>query len=282
MGNRSCSSSHALILASWEANTSEWLDGKYFELRSKKRRLQDIVGDGGTLWIAVSRPTKLGRIYNLSFCLRSCTKVIYPTRGKFGEYAVKGDRLQSRYYPSSDAKLLLLALRFDPFRPINGPNVNQISNSIRTPRCLSESDVRLIEEYATESDRWSVFISYQRSNDDLNLATRLFDALQGMGVSVYRDLDRLRAGDEFSPILKHAVTRSHNLVVLIGRTTYESQWVRQEVEWALEANNRVVPILAGGDLSDWDKLSALHYLEMSSGLDAVVDLLYAALSCPVR
>jgi hypothetical protein len=268
-----CHTNQAIVLASWEKNSKAWRDGKFFELRSNKRRLQETAGGRGTLWIVVSRPASEGRLYTVSFRLNECQSKTYDTAGKFGRFAVVGDRDRSEFFATADARLLLLALRFDPVRPINGPADNQVSNSLRVPRCLNPSDVQLLEENAARSDRWSVFISYQR-RENLELATTLSEALQREGVSVFRDQEGLRGGDKWWPVIQRTISRSQRLVLLIGRTTHESTWVRKEVEHAFDNGVRVIPILSGGDFQSWGepgkRLSSLHALNMSDGFESVL------------
>jgi hypothetical protein len=268
-----CSSGHALVLASWEKNSEAWLDGRFFELRSRKQLLQDRVSNGGTLWIVVSRPSRHGRLYTLSFRLNECRPQTYSSHGRFGRYAVVGDHEKSRFLATADAKLLLLALRFDPVSPINGPADNQVSNSIRVPRCLSPADVGLLDEYATRSDRWSVFISYRQASEGA-LAGELSEALQREGVSVFRDQEGLRGGEKWWPTLKRAISRSRRLVVLIGPTTQQSTWVHSEIQHALDEGVRIVPVLAGGDFTGWGalrtELSSRHCLDLADGIEAVV------------
>lgn len=90
---------------------------------------------------------------------------------------------------------MLLALRFDSQRPINGPADDQISNSIRVPRCLSKLDIGLLEKNVARSDRWSAFISYRQA-EHLKLVQDFSEFLQLDGLSVFRDLDRLRGGSD--------------------------------------------------------------------------------------
>ena len=267
-----CTCGHAVVLASWEKNSQAWLDGKFFELRSKRRWLQETVGDGGTLWIVVSRPTHRGRLYTVSFRLNNCRSHTYREPGQFGRFAVVGDR-SSTFFATADARLLLLALRFDPRLPINGPEDNQISNSLRVPRCLTGPDIRLLEDNTARSDRWSAFISYQRGSDAA-VASELSEAMQLDGVNVFRDLEGLRGGDCWWPTLQRAIGRSKRLIVLIGAKTHESEWVRREVEYAFAENVRVVPVLAGGEFRRWgtlgERLSRLHALDWAAGLEAVL------------
>ena len=99
-----CSEGHALAIARWEDNHEHWLEGNYLGLVSKKPYLQEIVGEGGTLWIIVSRPGfEKRRLYSLSFRLNNCRLKTYPKAGTFGKYAVMGDPSQSTLFASNNA-----------------------------------------------------------------------------------------------------------------------------------------------------------------------------------
>lgn len=206
--------------------------------------------------------------------LRDCSAFDFSQEGDFGRHAVRGGAERSRLFATSDARLLLLALRFEPTNPINGPDDNQISKSLRVPRCLCQSDVRLLEDYSAQSDRWSVFISYQRRGD-LEAARDLSDALQQAGISVFRDQETLRGGDRWWLVIKRAISRSRRVIVLIGPDTHNSTYAMEEVRLALKEKVRVVPVLNGGELSQWGdlgrQLANLHALDLKNGIGSVVD-----------
>ncbi len=263
---------HALALARWEDNREGWLKGDYFGLTSKRTDLQDLVGDGGTLWIIVSRRRpKGGRGYSLSFRLDGCKRHRFSKTGKFGKYGVYGDPERSRLFPSVDARLLLLALRFEPYKPIDDQSdrLKVIGNSIQTPRQLNSADVKLLENFSLDADYWSNFISYQRTEADISKATRLANQLTREGISVYRDQEALRPGQRMWPALSDAVERAKNLILLIGPTTHKSQWVKKEVRHAIEHSTNIIPILAGGSLENWRefRLHKIHAAEYKSVLE---------------
>ncbi len=260
-----CATGHALAIARWEDNHKSWFEGEYFGLTSKRTDLQDLVGDGGTLWIVVSRGQAKGpRSYSLSFRLDKCKKHTYRNPGRFGRYAVVGDPDHSTLFASNEARLLLLSLRFDPFAPIDDGNhradkrkkkrtgrLKIIGQSIQTPRCLNPLDVKLLKDFAAETDRWSVFLSYKRTDTDTKIAKRLSTALQSRGVNVFRDQETLRADQRWWSTLKRAIGRARHLVIVIGRTTHESTWVKREVRHAIQEGVDVIPMLAGGSLENW-------------------------------
>jgi hypothetical protein len=251
---------HALAIARWEDNRESWLEGEYFGLASRKPYLQKLVGDGGTLWIVVSRPRpEGGRLYSLSFRLEKCRKITYPQGGKFGKYVVAGDINQSTLFANNDAKLLLLSLRFKPYRPIRSADL--IGQSLQTPRLLGMDDVQLLTEQAAAADRWSVFISYQ--HDDQEIAGRLSEDLQRSGIPVFRDKEALRAGEEWWPALQRAIARSRFFVLLLGTKTNDSEWVKRELAVAEKEGIPIIPVLAGGkfkDCAEFSKLKNRHAL----------------------
>jgi len=249
-----CRSRHALAIARWEENSESWREGKYFELTSRRSDLQDLVGDGGTLWVIVSRRRpRGGRTYSLSFRLDNCQAHTYRAAPRFGPFAVRGDDNRSTLFASNDAALLLLGLRFDPVNPIDNNNdrLRVVGQSIQRPRCLNRADVELLRAFGAEKDRWSIFLSYQRTAADTKAAKRLAAALQAHGRNVFRDQEALRAGQRWWPTLQRAIGRARHLVVLIGPTTHESTWVTREVRHALRKKVHVIPVVMGGSLRHW-------------------------------
>ncbi|MFY7867181.1 toll/interleukin-1 receptor domain-containing protein [Roseateles sp.] len=277
-------SGHALAIARWDRNSPAWLDGKYFGLASNRRDLQDLIGDGGTLWIVLSRrvPTG-GRNYSLSFRLDGCRKHTFRHPTEFGQFAVVADRSKATLFAANDARLLLLALRFEPPKPIDHPvdRLRVIGQSIQTPRALSTVDAKLLSEFSAESDRWSVFISYQGTDRDRTLAARLSAALHARGVAVFRDKESLRGGEKWWPVLQRAIERSRFFVLIVGDTTLHSPWVKKELQLALEQGISVIPILAGGTLGAWAGfgLAERHALDISlCQWGALVDQLCSAVA----
>ena len=284
---------NALAFVTAEQNDDSWLEGGFYGVASSKPRLQELAGNGGTVWVVVSRPhPDGGRMYTISMRLENCASKISridpetneprlfdaplvkpfadwkPSR--FGEYVVRGNVLQSKLIAANDAKLLLMSLRFVPFKPLKGPSPASISNSLRPSRELSEDDVQLLKEYADLADRWSVFISYKSEDSyrgeicgTLDMAGALSDFLQAYGVNVFRDKEKLRAGDKWPEVLKLAVERARCVVLLIGAHTHESDWVRREIDHARQKDVRVIPVLFRGNVKQWAtqseiKLASVH------------------------
>ena len=228
----------ALAIARRESNQQQWLEGKYFELRSRRRLLQDLVGDGGTLWVVVSRGGPTGRRYSLTFRFRDCRSHTYRRSGAFGRYAVRGDPARSEFFAENDARLLLLALRFQSGAPIE--SIQKIGAALQTPRRLAASDVALVERYAPVAGAWGAFLSYSRK--DLPEARMLNAALGKAGLSVFQDTVSIGAGQKWKEAIARGIAGSQVLVVLVSHNTTGSAWVEWEVELANQHRLPIIPV----------------------------------------
>ena len=104
-----------------------------------------------------------------------------------------------------------------------------------------------------------VFLSY-RHNDSADITARIFDHLsRRFGASnIFRDVDSIPLGADFREALKNAVQSCGAMVAVIGNTWLDSKdaggnrrlddindWVRIELEAALEHDIPVIPALVG-------------------------------------
>ncbi|MGH8563978.1 MAG: toll/interleukin-1 receptor domain-containing protein [Gammaproteobacteria bacterium] len=105
-----------------------------------------------------------------------------------------------------------------------------------------------------------IFVSYRRS-DSAGATGRLTDRLRqrfGEG-QVFRDLDGIEAGADFARAILDAIRASSVLLLIIGRSWTDSRhpdgrrrlddsedYVRREIEAALEAQIPVIPVLVEG------------------------------------
>lgn len=107
----------------------------------------------------------------------------------------------------------------------------------------------------------SVFISYRRS-ENLRQATYLEESLSailGPGV-VFRDQKAIKPGDAFPPLLDATIRNAAVVLVLIGpdwadlrdvksgqrRLDMREDFVRREIEVAIDARRKIVPLLLDG------------------------------------
>lgn len=105
-----------------------------------------------------------------------------------------------------------------------------------------------------------IFLSYRRQ-DSSSATGRLADRLEAVfgAAAVFRDHDSIGAGDDFAAAIRRAIEASTVLLVVIGpqwlaatlgdgrrRLDDPQDWVRLEIEAALDAGIGVVPVLVEG------------------------------------
>ena len=75
--------------------------------------------------------------------------------------------------------------------------------------------------------QYDIFLSYSR--DDVGWASKLQGKLVESGLRVFRDVDRLGAGEHWEPALTHALGESQHLVALWSASARNSDWVTREL-----------------------------------------------------
>ncbi len=94
----------------------------------------------------------------------------------------------------------------------------------------------------------TVFISYRRTNVPWALA--IFQNLNNHGYDVFFDYIGIAAGDFESVILENIRARAHFLVLLtpsaLERCGDPEDWLRREIEEALESQRNIVPLMLEG------------------------------------
>lgn len=95
----------------------------------------------------------------------------------------------------------------------------------------------------------SVFISYRRSISKY-IARLIFDALQARGYSVFIDIESIDSGKFDRIILNQIAARAHFILILspssLDRVADPNDWLRREIEYAIQLNRNIVPILVDG------------------------------------
>lgn len=121
-----------------------------------------------------------------------------------------------------------------------------------------------------------VFLSYSRQ--DASAAERLKHDLSMRGVNIWSDTD-LRAGDPWDRVLSSALERAEVVLVLISRSSIESNWVTSEWQSALARSKRVIPVLVeGARYSDLPPgLSHIQAANLNDGYQSTLDKLERAI-----
>jgi tetratricopeptide (TPR) repeat protein/Cdc6-like AAA superfamily ATPase len=106
----------------------------------------------------------------------------------------------------------------------------------------------------------TVFISYRRANSPWALA--IYQKLTANGFDVFFDYQGIASGDFERTILENIRSRAHFLVLLtpsaLERCSDPNDWLRREIETAIDARRNIVPIFLEG--FDFGSSSNLQYL----------------------
>src|SRR3974390_3543477 len=94
----------------------------------------------------------------------------------------------------------------------------------------------------------TVFISYRRRDEPWALA--VFADLTHNGYDVFIDYAGIGAGSFETAILENIKARAHFLVLLtptaLERINNESDWMRREIEAAIDSQRNIVPLMLAG------------------------------------
>lgn len=97
--------------------------------------------------------------------------------------------------------------------------------------------------------KYDVFISYRRDGGEYT-AKILRDSLGELGYAVFFDVESLRSGD-FNTRLYSVIDECKDFILILSpgaldRCRNEDDWVRREVEYALERGKNIVPVMLRG------------------------------------
>jgi hypothetical protein len=110
-----------------------------------------------------------------------------------------------------------------------------------------------------------IFISYAHQ-DANSVAELLYARLVGCGFSVWKDDHSLAPGAAFVREISKAVSEREYFLVLLSAEALKSDWVQKEIDMAIVANRKVIPVLLQ-DLVLPAHLATLQYLQMKDGVN---------------
>jgi hypothetical protein len=102
----------------------------------------------------------------------------------------------------------------------------------------------LASSFSPRSTGKKVFISYRRRNT-WGQARAIANSLKEHGMDVFLDIDSIGSGEFPAYIIKAIVEREY-FILLLTLDTLESEWVQKEVDYALTAGRKVIPVLLDG------------------------------------
>jgi hypothetical protein len=103
-----------------------------------------------------------------------------------------------------------------------------------------------------KSKQYDIFISYRREGG-METADAIYQRLQNAGYSVFLDLEQLKSG-KFNEQLLSVIDGCTDFIVVLppnalDRCCDEEDWVRREVEYAIEKGKNIIPVMLRG--FDW-------------------------------
>lgn len=113
----------------------------------------------------------------------------------------------------------------------------------------------------------SVFISHSALDHEL-VGTLIVSLLEQHGLSVWYSRDSIHAAEEWEKRIRQALMASDWFLVALSANSVQSEWVRAEVDWALEnRRGKLVPVLIG-DCDPQEchlRLRQIQYLDLRRG-----------------
>lgn len=111
----------------------------------------------------------------------------------------------------------------------------------------SQANPHKTEGTGTMAEEKTVFISYRRSVSSF-MARAIFMDLRANGFDVFMDVENIAAGEFDTIILNEIEARAHFLLILtpgsLDRCNEANDWLRREIETALNLGRNIVPVLA--------------------------------------
>lgn len=102
---------------------------------------------------------------------------------------------------------------------------------------------------------YDVFISYRRDGG-FEMARLLYEHLKSVGLNPFFDLEELRSGQFNERLYKEIEDSANFLLVLppksLDRCKNEDDWLRLEIEYAIEKDKNIIPLMMSG--FDWPEV----------------------------
>ncbi|NJM96030.1 MAG: toll/interleukin-1 receptor domain-containing protein [Phormidesmis sp. RL_2_1] len=114
------------------------------------------------------------------------------------------------------------------------------------------------------------FVSYSRADEAF--ALKLAERLRAEGVNLWIDQLDIPAGDRWDKAVQAALKSSQGLMVLLSKTSVDSDNVMDEVSYALDESKQVIPVLCGKCEIPF-RLRRLQYVDLSADFEAGFPLL---------
>jgi hypothetical protein len=104
----------------------------------------------------------------------------------------------------------------------------------------------------------TIFISYSRI--DSTTADQLVDALEELGIDVFRDIKNIEWGQSIPAKVMEGLEGAAAIIVILSPGSLKSQWVSYEIGFATASQKRILPFLTHPALDVPEFISDLIYL----------------------
>ena len=108
----------------------------------------------------------------------------------------------------------------------------------------------VLSRFEVRTSSKQVYLSYQKGLE--GTVARVARALSAAGIPYWYYEERVRPGDDFVDAMERGLRESSLMIHLIGPERGDGQWRTKELNWALEQQLRVIPVLAAG--AGYDRL----------------------------
>ena len=116
-----------------------------------------------------------------------------------------------------------------------------------------------------------IFISYRREGG-YAMARLLYECFKNTGLSVFLDLEELRAGP-FNDKLYEAIDSCENFVLVLppnslDRCVHQNDWLRLEIEHAIRQKKNIIPVMMDGFTFPEDLPPSMQVLPFFNGVQS--------------
>ena len=111
-----------------------------------------------------------------------------------------------------------------------------------------------------------IFVSYSRKNRDV--AEKLVKAMREAGLEVWFD-KQIESGQDWDEVLEQRIIEADNLVVILSKTSVQSDYVKNEIFFA-KNNNTTVNLIRIEECNLPLAIARMHYIEAIKDFDGGV------------
>lgn len=106
-----------------------------------------------------------------------------------------------------------------------------------------------------------VFLSH--SSENLEVAKKIYFILSSQNVKMWASFNNIGFGEEWDKAIQSAMDESSHILVLASKASLDSSYVRAEIEYAINLNKTVIPMIID-DITlplRWHTLQAISMLD---------------------